>query len=335
MARSSRRLRLALLASLTLLAGACRPARETAAVAERLLEDPCVLLSRAEVEALLGPLAANPFRATGRGAPDPAGPTCLYRAANGQSVTLTPTYTGGALTLRAFGDTVVPTPGVVRSFWLPPGRLVALIDDALLDLDVANTTVGPRGAVRLARTAVPRLSTPLPYDGSAAARNALPWRIATRDPCGMLDPGVVEAAVGPLSGPAQRIDSTGCRYPRPRRGLTGQDVELRFVWGNGVAWLNATRSGQEETSPRALTPGLIERIEHDTVVRELLGAAGLDTTQLHELAAGHATPLDGPWDAAAAAPGEFRFARNGIGVTVLAPTREIARRLAERVAPGL
>jgi hypothetical protein len=335
MDRSQGRLRLLLLGLMVLLPGACRPAREPAPVAQRLLEDPCILVSRAEVEALLGPLASNPFRATTREAPDPAGPTCLYRASNGQSVTLTPAYAGGALALRALGDTMVPAPGAVRSFWLPPGRLVALIDDALLDLDVSNTTVGPRGAVRLARAAMPRLTTPLPYDGSAAARHALPWRIASRDPCGMLDPGAVEAAVGPLSGPVQRIDSTGCRYPRPRRGLTGQDVELRFVWGNGVAWLHASQSGQDEATPRALTPGIIERLERDTMVRELLGAAGLDTTQFHELTEGHAPALGGPWEVAAAAPGEFRFARNGVGVTVIAPTREIARRLAERVASRL
>ena len=313
---------------------ACRSAASTDRASRRLLEDPCILVGRADAETLLGPRASNPCRADARRTPDPAGPSCLYRAANGQSVSLTPTYGGGALALRGLGDTVEPRPGAIRSFWLPPGRLVALVDDVLLDVDVGNSTAGPRGAVRLARTAVRHLAAPLPYDGAAAARDAVPWRGRPRDPCSLLDPGIVEAAVGPLSGPPQRIDTNGCRYPRPRRGLTEQDVELRFVWQDGVAWVNASR-GEPGDSARRPGPAVIERLEADSIVRDLLGAAGLDASQLHELVDVDTTPLDGPWEAATSAPGEFRFARNGVAVLVIAPTREIARRLAERLAERL
>jgi hypothetical protein len=312
----------------------CRSTASAGRATRRLLEDPCILVGRTDAEAILGPLASNPFRADARRAPDPAGPSCLYRAANGQSISLTPTYGGGALALQSLGDTVEPRPGAVRSLWLPPGRLVALVDDVLLDVDVVNSTAGPRGAVRLARIAVRRLAAPLPYDGAAAARDAVPWRGRPRDPCSLLDPGVVEGAIGPLSGPAQRIDTSGCRYPRPRRGLTEQDVELRFVWQDGVAWLN-TSHGEPRDSARRPGPAVIERLESDSIVRDLLGAAGIDASQLHELVDGDTTPLDGPWEAATSAPGEFRFARNGVAVLVIAPTREIARRLAERLAERL
>lgn len=259
------------------------------AVQRALLDDPCTLLLRDEVESLLGPLDTSPFRADERGAPDPAGPTCLYRAASGQSVALTPTFAGGAIALRArAGD----PPASVR--WLPPGRLLVLDGDVLLEIDVVNATVGPLGAARMVLTARSRLDHPLAYDGGTAARRTTRPRVLPRDPCSVLEAGEVESVAGPLAGAPERIADDGCRYPLPRRGGPARAVELRVVWRDGVAAVNAERAQARDT----------------------------------------ATPA-GPWDVALARPGELLFARHGVAIRVLAPTEQIATRVARRAAARL
>jgi hypothetical protein len=212
-------------------------------VERALLDDPCTLLLQDEVESVLGPLDTSPFRADERGAPDPAGPACLYRASSGQSVSLTPTFAGGAIALRArAGD----PPASVR--WQPPGRLLVLDGDVLLEADVVNATVGPLGAARMVLAARSRLDRPLPYDGAEAARRARRPQVAPRDPCDVLEAGEVEAVAGPLAGAPERIADDGCRYPLPRRGGQARDVELRVVWRDGVAVVNEERARHGDTA---------------------------------------------------------------------------------------
>ncbi len=323
-----------------------------------MLEDPCILLGRADVEPVLGSLAADPHRASTDRAPDPRGSSCLYRAASGQSISLTPTYSGGALALRvmsrgaaladlALGDASGLADTLATEFdevrWLSPATLLALTGDVLLEVDVANSTAGVVGAAELADRARRRLPSPLDYDGAAAARRTTAWRVEPQDPCGFLSAADVEAVIGPLSGQPERVGSDSCRYPRPKRGLTNQSVEFRFVWGDGVAKVNQSMAAGGgvgrfvEREKAALPRGdrSIDALKRDPNFQQILGVVGVDTSQISDLTTVDTTRLEGPWEAAAALPGELTIARNGIAATIVAPSRAIARRLAEQLGPRL
>src|SRR5438445_10037789 len=72
--------------------------------ARRDSSDPCSLLERRDVEAVVGPLAGPPFR-TREGAepiePVADGDTCVYETPDFRAVLLTPTWHDGAMALKA------------------------------------------------------------------------------------------------------------------------------------------------------------------------------------------------------------------------------------------
>ncbi len=137
-------------------------------------KDPCSVLTAAEAEAVLGPLAAPPFR-TRDGSPlaDPTGKSCAYYTAGHRVLVLTPEWEYGRLTLStermgsnlveqvaALSDIVADT---MEGPW--DDAIIGLAGDLVLvkgkrSLSVAYlmSSTDVAGAVRLAGPALARLA---------------------------------------------------------------------------------------------------------------------------------------------------------------------------------
>lgn len=210
------------------------------------LKDPCTLVSRADAEKYLGPLAADPYRASGT-MPDEDGSTCLYRAANGQSVIIDPNgFTGGRMGMKILGamgglvnQALVTESGSADTLdgdwddvrWTF-GQLNALKGDVLINVDVSNSTAGTVGAAGLANIAIHHLDHPLDYDGGKAAGHAPGPLVTPKDPCSLVTKDEAAAILGPLTGdPASGRD--GCTYT-----VGGRPVVLQVTWTGGFKAMN-------------------------------------------------------------------------------------------------
>ncbi len=150
----------------------------SAAGADRTDPDPCTLLTRAEVEAVLGPLTLPPYR-TGETSPypDPQGQRCAYRTAGHRVLGLTPRWTGGRAdmaTVRGVGGLVTAVmPGAspeaadtIEGPWEEAmtdptiGSLLFRSGDRSFEIAYATSSTDAAGAARLARQAAGRFFTP-------------------------------------------------------------------------------------------------------------------------------------------------------------------------------
>jgi hypothetical protein len=189
--------------------------------------DPCGLVTRAEAEAVLGSLVAEPYR--GRQdttVADPAGPTCVYQTEGGRVFLLTPEWTYGKTTL----DVERLVGGLVRQVADLPGveadTLEGLWDDAVVGLSgdlvlrkgprsltirYLNSSTDAVGAIRLSGPALIRLAAvpdpprpkassdgcPLPPD-LVGKILAMPVRVAPR-PVQLLDACSYELEEDPMT----------------------------------------------------------------------------------------------------------------------------------------
>ena len=136
--------------------------------------DPCSLLTRAEAEAVLGPLTQPPYRtAKDSPYPDPAGTTCAYRTRAHRVLGLTPYWRGGAMEAelaRGGGGLIsMVAPGLspetadtIEGPWQealadPAGSLIFLAGDRAIAVAYLTSSTGAAGAVELARGAAARL----------------------------------------------------------------------------------------------------------------------------------------------------------------------------------
>jgi hypothetical protein len=137
--------------------------------------DPCSLLTRAEAEAVLGPLVVPPYRSSGESAQASAtGLSCSYLARNHRALVLTPEFSDGALDFRAiaaFGGHLRSSVGgadhgdLLDGPWEQAtqdagGALYFLDGDRLLKMIYLTSSTDLGGAGRLAAHAVPRLGNP-------------------------------------------------------------------------------------------------------------------------------------------------------------------------------
>ena len=137
--------------------------------------DPCTLLTRAEAEAVLGPLTVAPYRSSGD-TPlwDASGESCSYFTGNGhRALTIRPTWSQGQMTFRmasGVGATVSNATGVDAGLaadtldgpWDDAmqdlhGLLRFLKGDRMLEVTWVPSSTDKAGALRLAKTAVGRL----------------------------------------------------------------------------------------------------------------------------------------------------------------------------------
>jgi hypothetical protein len=140
--------------------------------------DPCALLTRAEAEAVLGPLTVPPYRSAG-GSPlwDAYGDSCSYFTGNGhRALTMLPTWSQGQMTFRmaagmggvaanvtgldegVAADTLEgPWDDVMQDMW---GTLRFLKGDRMLEVTWVTSNTDRAGALRLAAAALGRLGAP-------------------------------------------------------------------------------------------------------------------------------------------------------------------------------
>ncbi|HET8624515.1 MAG TPA: hypothetical protein VFM14_13210, partial [Gemmatimonadales bacterium] len=145
--------------------------------------DPCSLVTAAEAEAVLGKLVVQPYRAQeGTYLAHGNGPSCAYCTAGHRALILTPTWDYGGMeveAIRGVGELIGQVaPSLLESpadtldeVWeevggdATTGELHFLQGEQLLKVGYTASSTDEKGAVRLARLAMPRL-TAEPAGGS-------------------------------------------------------------------------------------------------------------------------------------------------------------------------
>jgi hypothetical protein len=241
---------------------AAHPPMAQSESAEFHYDDPCSLLTPAEVEAALGaPLGTAPYRASGSN-PDPAGSDCVYQTANFRTVTLHVEFEGGqqAYHISDFvGGLIKGSNGVlndkakkvmvsedgseIAGDWdeakLTPLNCCifnALLADQMITIDFTGSTLTLKQAAGLVDMALKRLKKPLSLDGGAnvaAARAFLKTRPGRKDPCSVLTQAEVEAILGKLAA-APKSEDDVCSYELPQPpGFPPRIYDLEFFWSGG------------------------------------------------------------------------------------------------------
>ena len=137
--------------------------------------DPCALLTRAEAEAVLGPLVVPPYRSAGNSPLwDPHGDGCSYFTGNGhRALTIMPVWSQGQMTFRmaaGMGSMAANATGLDEGMAADTlegpwddvmqdmqGMLRFLKGDRLLEVTWVSSGADKAGALRLAAAAVGRL----------------------------------------------------------------------------------------------------------------------------------------------------------------------------------
>lgn len=228
--------------------GAADYAAGAAAAGDR--EDPCTLVSQAEAEKWLGPLAHAPFRADDPGDPSPTGKKCKFLAADGRYIYLEVDWTDGKIGMSAVSiggslanviftdnngktDTLEGTWDEAR--WLGPGSFFALKDDVLVTAEVGAAKGGIAAAADLSSKALERVGKPIAYNGAKAAADA-PRPRENGDACALLTSADFEAIVGTLDGapvPSGHGPETGCLYHLRVKEGGAADLKLDVSWRHG------------------------------------------------------------------------------------------------------
>jgi hypothetical protein len=135
-------------------------------------KDPCSLLTRAEAETVLGPLAMDPFRASSNWPPlaHGKGYACAYYTAGHHVFALAPEWQGGAQSFKiekgvgGLVGLVAPQESVViKGPWeqtsaAGSGALLFLKGDQLLEVHYRTSRATRADAIKLAAIAMPRLA---------------------------------------------------------------------------------------------------------------------------------------------------------------------------------
>ena len=141
-------------------------------VIQRGVKDPCSLLTRAEAEAVLGPLAMDPFRSSSNWPPLAHGQgfACAYYTAGHHVFALAPQWQDGAQSFKiekGIGGLIGAIAGqesvVIKGPWEQAqtggsGALLFLKGDRLLEVHYRTSRATRADAIKLAAIAMPRLS---------------------------------------------------------------------------------------------------------------------------------------------------------------------------------
>ena len=244
--------------------------------------DPCALVSRAEMERLLGPLRHDPYRSGGGNrTPKPDGKACFFEAQNGRRVIMEVDWKDGKMGMQIIGsmgrfvEQAIPTDSgqadTLEGRWdelrmMPGDNLYARKADQMVSIDYLGTGIGIAGAAQIAHIALGRMSHPLAYDGAAAGRTAPGPLVTPRDPCTLVDRADVERIIGalagaPVTGPRQDV----CTYTLAQsRGLAGNKVELRVSWKDGFAAIENARHMTDAVVAKVAPPGAMARGSTDS-----------------------------------------------------------------------
>lgn len=248
--------------------------------------DPCSLVSAAEAETVMGPLAEPPFRVDRNREPAVDGEWCFYRARDRRNVAVLVDWEEGeqqfemlAGTGQAITDILAgydPATDTLEGEWdrvgAPMGQFIALKGKTAVWVDPLGARIGLGGAARLTTLALRRVGAPLDYSGARAtlARAAEPPR--SRNPCELVTRAEVEALMGPLKAdPHPSEDGTECEFPTIQE-LFGSPVtrSLKVTWTDGFYAF-----GQERQGVAGGTRIMAAQVEADlpTLSREAAGEA--------------------------------------------------------------
>lgn len=241
---------------------AVRPPMAQSDSGEFHYEDPCSLLTPAEVEAALGArLGTAPYRGSSTN-PQPDGSDCVYQTVNFQTVTLSVSFDGGQQAYH-IGDIVstmvkgasgVVSDSAKKAMISEDGSEIAgewdeakltpfnccifnaLRADQMISIDFTGSTMTLKQAAGLVDAAFKRLAKPLSLDGGAnvaAARAFLKTRPRRLEPCSVLTQAEVEAIVGKLAA-APKAQGDDCSYELPQKpGFPPRIYDLQFDWSGG------------------------------------------------------------------------------------------------------
>lgn len=226
--------------------------------------NPCSLLTAAEVEAVMGaPLVGPPYRAS-NGQSSATGDTCRYEVASFHAIEVQVDWTGGGTTFGMFAGTagLVDAAGLKGIYTLADGTEVkgawdqaamfmccqfnALHGDQRVMIDISATKLTAKDAGALADMAVQRLDQPLDVAddlglAEATARDAT--RPAIASACTLVTRAEAEALVGaPLAADPEGGES-GCTYVWTLAGADYQEqINLLVTWRGGFAEMRASQS---------------------------------------------------------------------------------------------
>lgn len=226
-----------------------------AVAADAPAHDPCTLVSAAEAEPYVGPLAVPPYRASD-GSADAGGDQCVYRGRDGRQVSLNPSWNGGGMVGQ-----VLQTPGKImgalakgapgldsmtnmvmkkeagpwdQATWIPGGSLFATKGEIEVQVDLSGASGKETDALTLARIAMPRFAHPLAYDGAKAVAAAPKPKPHPSHACDLVPRPAVEAAIGPLDGPpTSDAPESSCTW-RVHTPEGERTYAVELVWQGGA-----------------------------------------------------------------------------------------------------
>jgi hypothetical protein len=220
--------------------------------------DPCSLISQAEMEALMGPLAEPPYRVNSDRRPTAGGEGCFYRARDRRNVTVLVDWEDGEMAFRMMAGTGANISDILTGYdattdtlegnWdkvgAPFGQFMVLKGKTSIQIDPLGSRIGLDGAARLAATAIGRLGAPLDYSGGKATLARKEDAPRTRNPCELVTRQEVEALMGPLlEDPKPSEDGSGCEFRTDKKFLNEPVVrELEVQWTDGFYTLGQERS---------------------------------------------------------------------------------------------
>jgi hypothetical protein len=210
-------------------------------------KDPCRLVTQAEAEHWLGPLAHAPFRSDDPGNPTANGKNCKFLGQDGRYILMEVDWTNGKIGMKAMsmmgglvgtiftddaGKSDTLEGGWDEARWLGAGsEFFALKDDVLITAKVAAAKDPIPTAADLSSKALGRVGHQLAYNGGQAATDA-PHPRETGDACGLLTNADIEAIVGDkVEGapvPSGRGSNTGCAWK-----VQGKELKLDVSWSHG------------------------------------------------------------------------------------------------------
>lgn len=234
-----------------------RPPEGAAAAVLPTGPDPCSLVSQAEMEAEIGPLAEPPYRVDGDRSPAVDGEGCFYRARDRRNVTLGVDWEDGEMAFRMLAGTgqavtdilsgYDPSTDTLEGAWdkvgAAFGQLIALKGDVAVQIDPLGSRLGLDGAARLVSIALRRVESPLNYSGARATVARPAAAPAVRDPCTLVSRQEAEALMGPLrEDPTPSADNSECAYVT-RAEMLGSPITriLTVVWTDGFYSLGQER----------------------------------------------------------------------------------------------
>jgi hypothetical protein len=223
--------------------------------------DPCALVSQAEMEALIGPLAEPPFRVDSDRQPKADGEGCFYRARDRRNVVLSVDWEDGEMyfqMLAGIGQAITdilsgydPATDTLEGNWDKVGsafgQFIALKGKTSVQVDPLASRIGLEGAARLASIGLGRIGSPLDYSGAKATLARSEDAPQVRNPCALVTRQEAEALMGPLkSDPRPSADSAECDYPTTKEFLGSPVVRtLKVTWVDGFYAFGQERMGIE------------------------------------------------------------------------------------------